>query len=308
MRPTVLVTGSGNVTGLNVVRALTADGSATVIGCDLEPWNPANRYCPNVTVPPARDPDYLPRVLDLVRRHGVTAVVPTNDHELRALATHAGDLEAAGAKLNARSANQVACLDKAATTDLFESHGIDTPRRVPLDGSVLPMVVRKKRMGDGPKRVHVVRTPAERAALGDLSDDDVVATEFLDGDEFTVDILSDLEGRVLSAVPRLRRVVRHGIVLFAEAVGDPMVIASATALAERLGLTGVTCVQCIRRHDRCRYFEVNPRPGSGIDLTVAAGVNMPALWVRLAHGERVRIEEPDWGLKLVRTYDGYFFR
>ena len=41
---------------------------------------------------------------------------------------------------------------------------------------------------------------------------------------------------------------------------------------------------------------------------MAAGVNMPALWVRLAQGERVHPCEPEWGLKLVRTYDGYFFK
>lgn len=307
-RPVVLVTGSGNVTGLNVVRALTVDAGIDVVGCDVQPWNPADRYCRNHTVPLATDPTYLPRILDIVKAHGVTAVIPSNDHELRALASNADQLDAVGVRLNARGEHQLALLDKVTTSDLFAAHGIPTPRRVPLDGAILPMVVRKKRVGEGTKQVHMVRTPAEREALGQLSSADVVATEFLEGDEFTVDILSDLEGNVLSVVPRLRRVVRHGIVHFGEVVRDPMVIESATSLAQRLGLTGITCAQCIRRADRCDYFEVNGRPGSGIDLTVASGVNMPALWVRLAHGEDVQPPEPAWGLKLLRIYDGYFFK
>jgi carbamoyl-phosphate synthase large subunit len=179
---------------------------------------------------------------------------------------------------------------------------------VPLDGSILPMVVRKRRVGEGTKQVYIVRTPAEREALGELSSADAVATEFLEGDEFTVDMLSDLDGNVLAVVPRLRRVVRHGIVHFGEIIRDTAVIESATMLGRRLGLTGVTCAQCIRRPHQCDYFEVNGRPGSGIDLTVAAGVNMPALWVRLAHGMDVQAPEPAWGLKMVRIYDGYFFR
>ena len=304
----VLVTGSGNVTGLNVVRALAADGAIDVVGCDIESWNPANRYCLNATVPRASDKTYVSRILELIAAHHVTAIIPSNDHELRALATHVAEIEAAGARLNGTCAHQLSLLDKSATVDLFESHGIPTPRRVPLDGSVLPMVVRKRRVGDGAKIVQIVRTRSELSHLGPLSEDAVVATEFVDGKEFTVDLLSDLSGEVLAVVPRLRRVVRHGIVFFAEVVQDRMVIESASALARRLGLTGVNCVQCIRHDDGCDYFEVNPRPGSGIDLSVAAGVNMPALWVRLAQGERVHPREPEWGLKLVRTYDGYFFK
>lgn len=296
------------MTGLNVVRALTADGGIDVVGCDVHPWNAAERYCRNQTVPPARDPDYLPRILEIVEAHGVTAVIPSNDHELRALATNADQLEAHGARLNARCAHQLSLLDKLTTLQLFATHGVATPRQVPLDGSILPMVVRKRRVGEGAKHVHIVRTAAERDALGELRPDDVVATEFVEGDEFTVDMLSDLAGNVLAVVPRLRREVRHGIVHFGEIVQDPMVIESATALGQRLGLTGITCSQCIRTRHECYYFEVNARPGSGIDLTVAGGVNMPALWVRLAHGVEVQAPVPDWGLKLVRIYDGYFFK
>jgi carbamoyl-phosphate synthase large subunit len=302
------VTGSGNVTGLNVVRALAADRGIDVVGCDIQPWNPADRYCRNYTVPLATHPDYLGQILEIVKMHQVTAVIPSNDHELRALATEADRLEVAGVRLNGRSQHQLAFLDKSVTTELFDSHGIATPRRVPLDGSILPMVVRNKRAGQGTKNVHIVRTGADREALGTLSPADLVATEYVAGDEFTVDILSDLDGKARAVVPRLRRIVRHGIVHFGEIVRDPTVIQSATVLAERLRLTGVNCAQCIRQGERCEYFEVNPRPGSGIDLTVAGGINMPALWVRLAHGQTVEVSEPAWGLKLIRTYDGYFFR
>jgi carbamoyl-phosphate synthase large subunit len=170
------------------------------------------------------------------------------------------------------------------------------------------MVVRKRRMGHGAKFVHILRSSEDRSAVAHFDETAVIATEFLEGEEFTVDILSDLEGNVLAVLPRLRRMVRHGIVHFAELVQDPLVIDTASVLATKLGLTGINCVQCIRTASTCDYFEVNPRPGSGIDLSVAAGVNLPALWVRLVHGEPVRVSEPNWGLKLIRTYDGYFFK
>ena len=307
IRPSVLVTGSGNVTGLNVVRALVADGGIDVVGCDLEPWNPANRYCVNHTVPRATDPGYLDAILEIARRHGVGGVIASNDHEVRALSSNVDRLAAAGVALNGSCANHLLFLDKGATAALFEAHGIPTPRRVPLDGSV-PIVVRKRFVGDGPKLVRVVRTAQEYDPSLQLSADELIATEFITGAEYTVDILSDLDGRVLSVVPRVRHVVRNGIVVFGETAGAPALLESASVLATRLGLTGINCVQCIGNDEGYFYFEVNGRPGSGIDLTVAAGVNMPALWARMVHGQTVHAAEPTWGLKLVRTYDGYFFR
>ena len=41
----VLVAGSGNVTGMNVIRALVGEPNVTIYGCDFDAVNPSNQWC-----------------------------------------------------------------------------------------------------------------------------------------------------------------------------------------------------------------------------------------------------------------------
>jgi len=305
MSTSVLVAGSGNVTGMHVVRSLVE--FVCVVGVDSTAANPANALCQNYVVPRASDPMYVSVLSDIIQRQSVTHIVASNDHEARALAENRWLLPPVC--INGLGANTLVFLDKEKTHQLFKDKGILTPDVLDVHTTSLPFVVRKARMGSGKKFVHIVRTREDYAELPHNIWDSGVVTRFIEGNEYTVDVLCDQTCRPVSIVPRLRHEVQHGMVRFAEIVNNQVVIDATRELAQKCCLVGMNCVQCILTKDNeCYFIEVNPRPGSGLDLTIAAGVNMPLLWWKLSQGISVDVHDPEWGLKMVRNHGAYIFR
>lgn len=309
MNASVLVAGSGNITGMNVIRALSGHVD-NLVGYDCCPsnQNPSNLFCVNETVPGVYDafPRYIDIVFELVRKHQATMIIASNDHEVRALANNRAQLAEMGVTVNAMTPLTLSFLDKAETSQLFSYAGIPTPQVYDPYVPQKPYVLRKKLVGSNKKFTYLVRSKEDEAELPNFSYDDVIATELLQGDEYTVDILG-YKGRPDAIVPRLRRDVKNGMVHFGEVVKDDLVIGLARKMTMELALDGIYCAQCIRNENGCFYFEINPRPGSGMDLTTAAGVNLPLMWVKQQMGITQPYAIPAWGTKMVRYYSGYYF-
>jgi carbamoyl-phosphate synthase large subunit len=303
----VLIAGSRNITGMNVIRAL-AENVQLVVGTDCEHENPANKFCRNYVVPRAVHPGYIPAIMEIAKKRHITHIIASNDHEVRTLSKHIDELKKENIIFNGFGVNTLNCLNKNETSKLFLKNNIKTPEV--LNSIDFPCVIRKNNVGDKQKFVFIVKSKQEMPTI-DL--EEAIITRFVEGNEYTIDILCDNESKVLSAVPRLRRKVQNGMVHFAEIVKDNSLINDVTKLAEKLCLKGVNCVQCIEngqdtRGDRYYFTEINPRPGSGIDLTINAGVNMPLLWIKQICGEKIKITEPVWGMKMLRYYDGYYYK
>jgi carbamoyl-phosphate synthase large subunit len=307
----VLIAGSGNITGINVIRAIAKD-VPLVVGTDCDYENPANKFCQNYVVPRAAHPDYMPTIMEIAKKRRITHIIASNDHEVRALSKHIDELQKENIIFNGFGINTLNCLNKEQTAKLFYGNNITTPDV--LNDIDFPCVIRKNNVGDRQKFVFIVKSKQEMPAV-DLRE--AIITRYVKGDEYTIDILCDNESNALSVVPRLRRKVQGGMVHFAEIVKDNSLINKATELAKTLSLKGINCVQCIENEENTgggvnsinHYFtEINPRPGSGLDLTINAGVNMPLLWIKQTCGKEIKVAEPLWGMKMLRYYDGYYYK
>lgn len=86
---------------------------------------------------------------------------------------------------------------------------------------------------------------------------------------------------------RERLEVKAGVSVKARVFDDPELSALAQKLGEELGLTGTFCFQVMRAPDAGGWAitDVNPRPGAGTRMTVAAGVDVLAAMMADAWGE-----------------------
>jgi carbamoyl-phosphate synthase large subunit len=117
---------------------------------------------------------------------------------------------------------------------------------------------------------------------------DPVVQEFLAGREFTIDLLTDFNGRTISAVPRERLVVRSGVSDRGRTCNNPPMLQLAVRTAEALDIRGPANIQVKLDKDKATIFEVNPRFSGGIPLTLAAGADFPAWLIEMCCGRRVR--------------------
>ncbi|MFC7765746.1 ATP-grasp domain-containing protein [Leucobacter soli] len=129
----------------------------------------------------------------------------------------------------------------------------------------------------------------DRAALEALpADAGLIVQDLLPGEEYSVDVIADAQGRVVSAVPRTRARVDSGVAIAGRTVRDPELEGTAEAVARAIGLVGVANVQLRRDRDgRAMLLEVNPRFPGALPLTIAAGVDIPSLVVDLFLGREL---------------------
>jgi carbamoyl-phosphate synthase large subunit len=181
------------------------------------------------------------------------------------------------------------CNDKHATCRHLQSHGINAaaswlPDELPAEPT-FPLFV-KPRFGRGGVGAFPIRNPKELSFFLDYVADPIVQ-EYLDGPEFTLDVLCDFSGRPLSIVPRRRDVIRAGVIDRGCTVRDPKLIALAEACAAAVPFVAAVNIQCRVVNGTPIVFEINPRFSGGIPLTIESGADFPRMLVELAAGRRV---------------------
>ena len=272
-------------------RALRATGGGRVVVVDVNPLSPTVYVADRAhRVPMADDPAYVEALLEICQREDVGLLVPTIDDELTTLAEAAPRFLAAGVRVAVSSPEATrACNDKYETARLLEARGIVTartwlPSTLPAT-QPMPLFI-KPRTGRGSIGAFPIHTTRELAFfLGYVPDP--VLQPFLDGPEFTIDVLCDFAGEPLAVVPRERVVVRAGVVDRGRTCADGRLIALGIACARAIRAVGAINIQCRVVDGVPTVFEINPRFSGGIPLTIAAGADFPRLLVQLARGHRV---------------------
>jgi len=271
------------------LRALGLQGA--VIVTDVNPLSPAVHVADRAyLVPLSNDPGYLDEIDKICEAEQVRVVVPTIDDELELFARARERFAARGVTVVISSPETTAtCNDKLHTSDWLLARGIAAaatwvPSTLPSPPP-LPLFV-KPRIGRGSIGAYPVRTTRELEFFSSYVPDPVVQ-RFLDGPEFTIDVLCDFAGRPLSVVPRQRVVIRAGVIDRGRTSRDPALIALGVACAEALPFVGPVNIQCRVVDGVPTVFEINPRFSGGIPLTIAAGADFPRMVLALALGHTV---------------------
>src|SRR5262245_52895677 len=294
MPANVLITAASRRVALveSFKRALAASGGGRVIVTDINPLSPAVHVADRAYLVPLSDaPDYLDEIAEICAIERVSLVVPTIDDELERFAKARDAFGAQGIRVAVSSPETCAiCDDKRETCDYLRSRGVAAARswlagQVPADAA-FPLFV-KPRVGRG--GVGAYRA-LDAKQLGFFTEyvNDAIVQEYLNGPEFTIDMLCDFGGRVLSVVPRERVVIRAGVIDRGRTSNDQRLIDLAVKTAHALRFAGAVNLQCRVVDGRPTIFEINPRFSGGIPLTIAAGADFPRMLVDLAAGRTVR--------------------
>lgn len=289
-RPRVLVTGAGGPSAQSIMKSLAAM-DVDLLAADLDPFAaglyevPAKR---RFLLPRGDDPGFARFALDLCAREGVTVLVPTVDSELLPVSLRRAEFAAAGTALVVASPDTLrTCLDKWALHERCMG-AVRVPGTVVLDeaadvGAVDVPVIVKPRTGSGSRGIRLI---SERAELASIPRDGTqLVQELLPGPEWSLDVLAGADGGVRAVVPRERLKVDSGIAIAGRTVRDPVLEDYGARVAGLIGLTTVANVQVKMAADgEPALLEVNARFPGTMPLTVAAGVDMPALAVAEALG------------------------
>lgn len=263
-------------------------------------------------VPSIYDSAYIPALKKVIKEENIDAVISLNDLELPILSKHKEELENQGAKIIISDPNAIAiAFDKWKTFTFFKSIGIDTPKTyltirdalTAIQNSELhyPLII-KPRWGSASISIDIAENEEElrlayklqhlkvqKSILKNASSEDIeksiLIQEKIDGEEYGIDILNDLEGNHYNSFVRKKLAMRSGETDKAVSVINDKFSEIAKIIAENTKHIGNMDCDFFVKDDKVYYLEMNPRFGGGYPFSHEAGINTPAIYVSWINGD-----------------------
>jgi carbamoyl-phosphate synthase large subunit len=243
-------------------------------------------------VPLTTDSQYIPIIKSICFRERIHLLIPTIDDELPLFGRYKEEFQATGIQVAISSEDTgLICNNKRRTFQFLSEKGIPfartwLPEELNFELLHYPLFLKPK-SGRGSVGAFPINNERELRFFLDYVRDPIVQ-EFLPGNEFTIDLLADFNGNVISVVPRERMVVRSGVTDRGQTLNHSGMIQLALRTAEALDIRGPANIQAKLNNGAATLFEVNPRFSGGIPLTIAAGADFPAWLIEMTAGRSVR--------------------
>lgn len=271
-----------------------------------------------VISPLIRSDEYIDFLCHYIAENNIGLIVPAFDCDLECLSLHRKRFDELGAFLLAGDHELMKMAqDKWLTQSFLEHHGFNAIPSFPdmksftaadARGEVNYPVIVKPRFGMGSIGVFeasdagevqmfynyvqdIARNSQVMTAAGTNDDSLVIIQEKIQGDEYGLDVINDLQGNYVITVAKRKLAMRSGETDCAEIVVQSEWEKMGEKLASVFRHPGNLDVDVMIRNGEMYILEFNPRFGGGFPFSYHAGANLPGAIIRWAKGETIAHEE-----------------
>jgi len=233
-------------------------------------------------VPSVDDRDYIPQVLKIVDKEKIDLILPTGS-DIEPISKNSHLFK--GKLFMSDYESIMDCTDK---WRFYNKCKNSFPLPKTFKGSKL---FKKPIMGSGSRGCELIEFNSSE-----------ILSEYLPGQEYTIDVLCDMDSNPLVVIPRKRLQVKAGISSKGEIVKDDFIEKACFDICKFLKLKGPVCLQMKEDSEgNPKFIEINPRLGGGTYFTTLAGVNLLSIILDLVNGDKPKIPTPDL-IQVVRYY------
>jgi carbamoyl-phosphate synthase large subunit len=271
-----------------------------------------------VQTPFIHDISYIPFLINYCKENRIHIVIPLFDIDLPVLSKNKELFKSNGINVIVSNPDVInICNDKWETYHYLESINLICPKTyvseeecyTAIDNARLnfPLIV-KPRWGMGSLSVYKAENKDELSVfyskvkkeignnyLRHESAQDiehcVLIQELIDGEEFHLDIINDLDGNYQNTVVKHKIAMRSGETDCAEIVNEPKMKEIGFILSQNLRHCANLDVDIIVRNNFCYILEMNARFGGGYPFSHLAGVNLPSAIIKWSQGKKVDKQE-----------------
>lgn len=276
-RINVLIYPSGAENSLEIHAALKSIMDVKIFGATAVEDHTEYVYKNHTSAAPRiTDADFIDRLNAIISMYSIDVVIPTHDDVSLQLAKISDEINAKIAVPGVRQAE--ICRSKKLTYELFSDMDFIPRIFEDINEKDLPLFAKPDK-GQGGKGASVIERMADLERLE--RPQDFVLTEFLPGNEFTVDCFSDKNGKLRFIGPRSRDRVFAGVAVRSTRVPVSNEIEKiAVIIHERLSLRGAWYFQLKEdQYGLLKLMEISIRMAGTMNLYRALGVNFPLLTV-----------------------------
>ena len=298
----ILITSIGTATSVNLVRYFHKLQDY-VVGVDI---NPLGYTAGSLLVDKfeqivlATNESYISDLQNIVRKEEIDLLIPVNDIEVYEIAKNID-------KISCRTIIPDICTiergrDKYICSKMMMNYGIPVPTVLENDSDEKRIV--RERIGVGSRGITIVerneKTPFYKK-------EDAFLQKYVDGEEYTVDVLCDGEGCPLYIVPRQRIEVKSGVATKVCVTQDNKLIDYVKRILEKVKLPGFSNIQFIKDANGMYWFiEINCRFAGCGAATLAVANNYLSIFKSILFDEKKRFplnEDVKWNSIVTRYYE-----
>ncbi len=267
------------------------------------------------TIPRSDSKDFFLALKKIIEEYNINIVTSARDEELFILSQNKKFFDELGCFLLVSSELSIKLSrDKYELYLFFKKNNIPHPKTFLFeelkDNEYIkyPLIC-KPRIGKGGIGIHIINNyKAIKYLISNTSN--YIFQEFINGTEYTIDILIDLEGNPLSIIPRKRVLIKGGESIISITEKNEILINYARILCEKIKFMGHINMQCIIKDREPYFLEINPRFGGASNCSFKAGMNSPLIIMKLIFGEKVEpfIAEFEEDLMMLRYSQDFIIK
>lgn len=250
----------------------------------------------HIHLKPIDDDGYIDSIIEACNRENISIFIPRVDKELKKIAQNKIRIEeSTSAKVMISDENVIDITrDKIKTYKFLIERGFNTPRvindiDIERKDYDFPLYI-KPVDGTSSKDNFKINNEEELNFFSKYISNPIIQ-EFVEGDEYCVDVLTDFNCNPIIIAPRLKIVIRDGNSIEGMIVKDEHIINEVKRLISELRPLGAINIDCIVSDDKVYIIEVNARFAEGVPISFNAGANYQLKLYQMLNGEKLEYEE-----------------
>ncbi len=201
--------------------------------------------------------------------------------------------------------------DKYVASRTMQESGVLTPEIIENPFGKGKVIIRD-RIAIGSRGVYIVDFKKE-VYIENRFQSSRFMQEYIEGEEYTVDVLTDKDGSPLLIIPRKRIEIRQGISFKCQLIEDDDIIDICKRIYQQHYIPGISNVQFIKNQSGTYFIELNTRIGGTTIASIIGGFNFVELFLKhYIYNEPVKSLDNyqhliAWGSIISRAYNEYIY-
>ena len=282
----ILILSAGRRTKLVEYFVREFQGAGNVVASDCSEHAPALYIADKYHIVPRIDaPNYIETVLDICKEEAIKGIFSLIDPELELLITHQEKFEEIGVKVISSSKEVTnICFDKYKMYEFCSEHNVNTVKTFIDVKEVIELVEKKElefplfvkpRCGSASLGISTVNNMEELEMLLKY-DDNLIIQEYMNGQEYGVDVYVDLISKeVISIFMKKKLVMRAGETDKSISTKDVKLLDMIKEFVTKLNIQGQCDIDVFEKDGEYYISEVNPRFGGGYPHAYECGCSFP---------------------------------
>lgn len=285
----VLIGSNGGLTGVYLAKQFKKHDYIYVCGADSAKISAGKFFVEKqFELPNSNASSFIEKLIVLLNREHIDIYLPTHSREIEVVSKNEDKL-----RKNTRARFIVspketfeALDDKVNMNREFQKAGISVPKLIEDFDCDYPIFM-KRNLGSGSAGSLIIDNQSIHKAYAKTYND-LSFFELIKGDEYTLDCLFDREGNLIGYNQRKRLKTIGGAVRITQNSHNFDVSEYIKKIAKSWKFCGCVNFQYIVKNGIPYFIDTNLRyPSGGLPLTVASGLDVPMLTVKMLTGERI---------------------